>query len=338
MTTIPSGSTVLVTGLNGFIASHVADQLLERGYSVRGTVRDPEKGEMIKTALLKRHPSSRLSIETVKDFSKPGAYDTAVVGCAGIAHVATVLTYGHNPHEVVTPTVEGVKNILASAKKAGTVKRFVLTSSAVALYHAPLAEPREISSDTWETNFETVWDEPFGPENAHTCYTASKVLGEKAAWKFVAEENPGFTLTTVVPNYNGGEVINPKLFSSSGGLLRTFLHHPEDEQNLTYVKMFARPEYYVDVKDTARLHLAGLILEDVQNERLLSYGEKFNFNVWLEIAKSLDPGKNWPAEVPGLAMDEAIIKKEREIELLQRLGRDGFTSIQESLRSSFESE
>ena len=30
--TIPKGSTVLVTGVTGFIASHVADQLLQAGY------------------------------------------------------------------------------------------------------------------------------------------------------------------------------------------------------------------------------------------------------------------------------------------------------------------
>jgi nucleoside-diphosphate-sugar epimerase len=30
---------VLVTGIGGYVASHVADQLLKAGYKVRGTVR-----------------------------------------------------------------------------------------------------------------------------------------------------------------------------------------------------------------------------------------------------------------------------------------------------------
>ncbi|HWL49190.1 MAG TPA: NAD-dependent epimerase/dehydratase family protein, partial [Acidimicrobiia bacterium] len=34
---------VLVTGASGFIASHIVQQLLEGGYRVRGTVRDPDK-------------------------------------------------------------------------------------------------------------------------------------------------------------------------------------------------------------------------------------------------------------------------------------------------------
>jgi nucleoside-diphosphate-sugar epimerase len=36
---LPPGSRILVTGANGYIASHVIDSLLKRGYRVRGQVR-----------------------------------------------------------------------------------------------------------------------------------------------------------------------------------------------------------------------------------------------------------------------------------------------------------
>lgn len=36
---IPVGSTILVTGANGYIASHVVNILLQMGYKVRGSVR-----------------------------------------------------------------------------------------------------------------------------------------------------------------------------------------------------------------------------------------------------------------------------------------------------------
>jgi nucleoside-diphosphate-sugar epimerase len=35
------GKTVCVTGASGFIASWIVKLLLERGYTVRGTIRDP---------------------------------------------------------------------------------------------------------------------------------------------------------------------------------------------------------------------------------------------------------------------------------------------------------
>jgi len=39
---LPLGSRILVTGANGYIASHVVDKLLGLGYLVRGTVRAPK--------------------------------------------------------------------------------------------------------------------------------------------------------------------------------------------------------------------------------------------------------------------------------------------------------
>lgn len=35
------GSLVLITGVTGYIGAHIADQLLQRGYKVRGVVRRP---------------------------------------------------------------------------------------------------------------------------------------------------------------------------------------------------------------------------------------------------------------------------------------------------------
>mgnify|MGYP000571981779 CR=1 FL=1 len=42
---------VLVTGVSGFIASHVTAGLLKQGYAVRGTVRNKDKGQRIVDAL-----------------------------------------------------------------------------------------------------------------------------------------------------------------------------------------------------------------------------------------------------------------------------------------------
>ena len=38
---------ILVTGVSGFIASHVTERLLKKGYAVRGTVRNKDKGQKI---------------------------------------------------------------------------------------------------------------------------------------------------------------------------------------------------------------------------------------------------------------------------------------------------
>jgi len=40
--TLPPGSRILVTGANGYIASHIVDKLLDLGYLVQGTIRAPK--------------------------------------------------------------------------------------------------------------------------------------------------------------------------------------------------------------------------------------------------------------------------------------------------------
>jgi nucleoside-diphosphate-sugar epimerase len=61
---IPKGSLIVVTGVNGYIASHVAYQLLLSGYRVHGTVRTRAKGAWLQKVrdLLKLICSVELSV------------------------------------------------------------------------------------------------------------------------------------------------------------------------------------------------------------------------------------------------------------------------------------
>lgn len=106
---LPTGSMVLVTGgqsttiqtahgsflithaaqVNGFVASHVADQLLEHGYGVRGTARDEVKLNLALDALRKRHPDSTVEGVVVPDMVADHAFDEAMSGVSGVAHVAS---------------------------------------------------------------------------------------------------------------------------------------------------------------------------------------------------------------------------------------------------------
>ncbi len=46
--------TLAITGISGFIASHIAIQALEKGYKVIGTVRSTAKADRVR-ALLAKH-------------------------------------------------------------------------------------------------------------------------------------------------------------------------------------------------------------------------------------------------------------------------------------------
>jgi hypothetical protein len=49
LSTLPQGSRILVTGANGYIASHVVDKLLGLGHMVRGTVQCPRTEAVVET-------------------------------------------------------------------------------------------------------------------------------------------------------------------------------------------------------------------------------------------------------------------------------------------------
>jgi uncharacterized protein YbjT (DUF2867 family) len=68
MTIVPKGSLVLCSGANGFIAIHVVQSLLGRGYSVRGTVRDEKKAGYLRKTF--GAFGDKLEVVVVEDITK----------------------------------------------------------------------------------------------------------------------------------------------------------------------------------------------------------------------------------------------------------------------------
>lgn len=77
---IPQGSTVLVTGVNGYIGSHTADQLLSLGYKVRGTVRDASRAQWVKPLFDQKYGEGKFELFVVPQIDAAGAFDEAVKG------------------------------------------------------------------------------------------------------------------------------------------------------------------------------------------------------------------------------------------------------------------
>jgi nucleoside-diphosphate-sugar epimerase len=74
-----NGKTLLITGINGYIASVLADHLLKKGYSIRGTTR-----LIASTEPLLRGPwtsyQERIKIYEVPEMTTNGAFDEASKG------------------------------------------------------------------------------------------------------------------------------------------------------------------------------------------------------------------------------------------------------------------
>lgn len=77
-----NGKTVLITGINGYIASVLGLALLEKGYSLRGTSRRTASTEPLLKGPYAPY-ADRIKIYEVPDMTVDGAFDEAVKGSSG---------------------------------------------------------------------------------------------------------------------------------------------------------------------------------------------------------------------------------------------------------------
>lgn len=90
----------------------------------------------------------------------------------------------------------------------------------------------------------------------------------------------------------------------------------------------------VNVKDTARIHVAALLAPDVENERILAFAYPFNWNDILAILRKLYPDKKFPNDIEDDSRDLSKLDNSRGAGLLKAFGRPGFTGLEESVREN----
>lgn len=206
------GSWILVTGANGYLASHIVSQFLSRGYKVRGTVRDPSSVPWLAGDLFATYAAAgSFELVSVPDLGAPDAFDAVVAGMNAVIHVATVATFDPDPDKVVAPTVAATRNLLRLAKAAGTVTRFVYTSTfgttgALAPGRGG-GEMRVISQHSWNDDAAPPGD-PNDPRRGLMNYVASKLHSEKEVLRFARDEDAGFVVNVVSPVTVFGETLH----------------------------------------------------------------------------------------------------------------------------------
>ncbi|KAI0061189.1 NAD(P)-binding protein [Artomyces pyxidatus] len=273
MPSVTSGS-VLVTGASGYIGAWVVKYLVDQGFSVVVAIRNDQQGEFIKN----RFPEykGKVSHINVPDIQQEGAYDEAVKGVDAIIHTASPAcecrSISASPlahafclcSEIIGPAVKGATGILKSAQKFGTnVKRVVLTSSTSAIHDYQYAGDNvSFDENVWNTNvLEMVHDKSSSPWSV---YQTAKTLAEKAAFAYVKDNQPAYDLVTIQPSYNYGPIIHQtgkELGSTPGMFISTFAS-PD-----TTGKLIGD---WVDVRDTAELHVLALQNQAIGGERLMT--------------------------------------------------------------------
>lgn len=74
-----NGKTVLITGINGYIASVLGLHVLSSGYNLRGTARSKASTAALLSDAYAVY-ASRVQVIEISDMTVPGAFDEAVKG------------------------------------------------------------------------------------------------------------------------------------------------------------------------------------------------------------------------------------------------------------------
>ncbi|CZR67169.1 related to NADPH-dependent aldehyde reductase [Phialocephala subalpina] len=335
-TTIPPGSWILITGVTGYVASHIALEFLKRGYRVRGTTRDVSTSSWVTTSLFKSQTEAGFfELASVPDMAAPGSFDQAIKGVSAVVHVASVLSYDGNPHNVITPTVEGTKNLLRVAAREISVKRFVYTGTIGATDPLTSTTPVYLTKDSWnEEGVDQAWKEPYGPEKGYINYVASKIITEKAVWKFVEEEKPGFELNVVCPYMNMGKVLDKNQNPGARTMMAGFVGGTEQTKALLAIIPNVA---YINNTDDAIIHVGAVLDPEVKNERIYAWAHKFVWNDVLAIMRKMFPDKAVIEDLPDPKMCMAEADMSLALSLLKKWGpQEGWMGFEQGVREILE--
>ncbi|KAF3001670.1 hypothetical protein E8E14_006661 [Neopestalotiopsis sp. 37M] len=333
-TIIPRGSVVLITGVNGFVESHVADQFLEAGYKVRGTCRDNSRNSWLQTLFDHKYAKGSFQLCTVPDISENGAYKEAARGVSAVIHVASIMTFDPDPQKVIPQTVAGAMNALEAAYAEPSVRRFVLTSSSTAAILSPNPAGTKVHAGTWnEKAVRAAGTDTTLPmqEQALLAYSAAKTRAEQMIWNFHEknqERRPDLAVNTILPNVTFGKVLDTanQGYPSSAGFI-ALLWSSKDSGGINQIY----PQFYVDVQDFALLHVAAAISPGVQNERIFAFAGAFNCDDILAILRRQNPDRVFVDDFQSQRDYTEVVPRARAEQILQDMGRKGWTSLEESI-------
>ena len=239
-----------VTGASGFIAAYIVQELLAKGYRVKGTVRKNPANY----PYLLNLPGATERLDLVEaELLSVGAYDNAVEGCDYVIHTASPYQINvKNPQtDLVDPAVNGTESVLESCLKSGNVKRVIFTSSIAAITDEP---------DSTKIFTEKDWNTMSSLDR--NPYQYSKTLAEREAWDFIMRKRPTFDFVSINPVMVIGPSLGPSL-NTSNQMIRDIMVG-------TFPVIMDITWGFVDVRDVAKAHILAMETETASGRYLCS--------------------------------------------------------------------
>ena len=249
------GGLVVVTGANGHIGNNLCRQLIEKGYSVRGTVRSMDKA-----------PDLEMEF-AVADVLNEEDWPKVMEGASGLFHLATIYATSGDGQLILDTANKGTENVLRAAAAEG-IKRVVYTSSVAAIGSTPKGVIKDESN--WNENFSLP-------------YTQAKTESEKRAWELAEELD--IDLRVINPSgVLGGSFSRPTPSTDIIG----------DAMKGKYPVVPKIPLAFVHVDDVATAHRLAYEIDDAHGRYVLAPYQDGNIHDLLKRAKKLYPKMKFP--------------------------------------------
>ncbi len=220
--------TVLLTGADGFIGSHLAEALSRQGFKVRAFAfyNSFNSAGWLDTL----SPDVRAQMDIVfGDIRDPRAVREAARGCDAVLHLAALIAIPFSyraPDSYVDTNIKGTLNVLNACRDLGTKKLLVTSTSEVygTALHVPIDEDH--------------------PLQGQSPYSATKIAADQLALSFY--RSFGLPVTVVRPFNTYG----PR--QSSRAVIPTIITQLLSGKKLLKLGSLRPTRDFVFVKDTAR--------------------------------------------------------------------------------------
>jgi NAD dependent epimerase/dehydratase len=312
---------VLVTGADGFIGSHLVEELISRGFDVRAFVLYNSFNSW--GWLDSLPPKIKTNLDVFSgDIRDPHGVRAAMKGCDAVLHLAALIAIPysyHSPDTYVETNIKGTLNVVQAARDLG-VSRVIHTST----------------SEVYGTaRFVPITEEH--PLQGQSPYSASKIGADQIALSFY---NSFETPVTVIRPFN---TYGPR--QSARAVIPTIITQlAAGKRELTLGSTHPTRDFNF-VKDTVNGFIAALQQDDRTNGKVINLGSGFEITV-AQTAQLI--AKLMSTEITILSSDERLRPQKSEVERLcasNLLARelldwapfsDGLAGLEQGLRTTID--